>query len=389
MISENTFTDYWLVIEPYIYVCVKDKSSLLYNTLDSVIIESENVEVAKLLQETLQNKSYGVVLLTNEKYKQKNINAFIKELHKKYMGDIIDVTLSKSKPIQIFPYINFSDKREVYKIHNFSPHKNVLNNLFEINIHVDHTTNIEKLSPFLQSLPDDLAFNIIGNMGEVVKGYKLLSLLNQYPSRKNIVCSYINVIALEPDFINKFFYRILIQSPIDIIQWNKTIKLLLNQTLPFEYIFEVSSEEDFLQAERLIEQFGIETYHLKPIYTGENINFFEENVFLTKEDILSTSMSIKDFFAKQSMNIHDFGKINIMPNGNVYANVSHPALGNIYTHSIYEIVQNEMEGGRSWLRIRNHAPCNTCIYQWLCPSPSNYEIAIGRPNLCHVEQQQI
>lgn len=75
-----------------------------------------------------------------------------------------------------------------------------------------------------------------------------------------------------------------------------------------------------------------------------------------------------------------------MPNGDVYANVNHSALGNISTHSIHGIVQKELEEGKSWLRIRNHAPCNTCIYQWLCPSPSDYEIVIGRPNLCRVKQ---
>ena len=53
-------------------------------------------------------------------------------------------------------------------------------------------------------------------------------------------------------------------------------------------------------------------------------------------------------------------------------------------HSIHEIVYNEIEKGKSWLRIRNQFPCDNCVYQWICPSPSNYEIAIGRSNLCHV-----
>ena len=85
------------------------------------------------------------------------------------------------------------------------------------------------------------------------------------------------------------------------------------------------------------------------------------------------------------MNICDFGKINIMPNGDAYANLNYPSLGNIYTDSIYEIVSKEIEDGNSWLRIRNQTPYNDCIYQWLCPPPSNYEVVIGRPNLCHVK----
>ena len=51
----------------------------------------------------------------------------------------------------------------------------------------------------------------------------------------------------------------------------------------------------------------------------------------------------------------------------------------------YEIISKEIAEGQSWLRIRNQFPCNACNYQWLCPSPSDYETAIGRPNLCHVK----
>ena len=43
------------------------------------------------------------------------------------------------------------------------------------------------------------------------------------------------------------------------------------------------------------------------------------------------------------MNIYDFGKITIMPNGDAYANVNQPMLGNIFSHSIYEIIQKEMD----------------------------------------------
>jgi pseudo-rSAM protein len=75
-----------------------------------------------------------------------------------------------------------------------------------------------------------------------------------------------------------------------------------------------------------------------------------------------------------------------MPNGDTYANINYPSLGNIATHSIHEMLYKEMNEGKSWFRIRDQAPCNNCVYQWLCPSPSNYEMAIGRPNLCHVKQ---
>jgi len=35
----------------------------------------------------------------------------------------------------------------------------------------------------------------------------------------------------------------------------------------------------------------------------------------------------------QAINIYDFGKINILPNGDAFANISHPSLA-IYTHIV-------------------------------------------------------
>ena len=194
-----------------------------------------------------------------------------------------------------------------------------------------------------------------------------------------------NITLLDPKFKNNFSYKISINFPIDQEQWKTSIQILQKLNLPFNYIFNITSLKDYQQAEELINEYQIEKFQLNPVYTKDNIIFFKENIYLNKEDILSTSISIKDFFIKQLMNTHDFGKINIMPNGDILANINHPVLGNIDTHGIFELIQKEIVEGKSWLRIRNQEPCNTCIYQWMCPSPSNYEIAIGRPNLCHVK----
>ena len=74
----------------------------------------------------------------------------------------------------------------------------------------------------------------------------------------------------------------------------------------------------------------------------------------------------------------------IFPNGNVYADVNEPPLGTV-DDSPLSIVYKEISEGKSWLRIRKQAPCNGCVYQWLCPSPSNYETIIGQQNLCHLK----
>ena len=44
-------SDYWFTIEPYVFVDIKSKHILLYNTLDGVTIESTNEKIVELLQE--------------------------------------------------------------------------------------------------------------------------------------------------------------------------------------------------------------------------------------------------------------------------------------------------------------------------------------------------
>lgn len=385
MITKKETTNYWFKIEPYVHISIVNSNVLLYNTFDGSFIESKDIEIVKLLKETLLKENCGVVLLTAERYNLDNIRKFIMELRAKYMGDIIDIELSKSKPVQIMPFTSLVNTQELFKKQNFPTGKKILEYLSEISIYVDYNTNIMDLNSFLKSLPNISTVNIIGNLKDVANYKELLLVLDQFPSLKKITCNYSNVISLQPEFVNNFSYSILINYPIDISKWNYSRRLLLNQSIPFECIFEVTSMDNYSQINKFIEEFGIEKHQLKPVYTGDNIDFFKENVFLTRDDILSTPLSISDFFINQSMNIFDFGKIAIMSNGDIYANVNYPILGNIHTHSIYEIISKELEEGRSWLRIRNQAPCNTCLYQWFCPSPSNYEIAIGRPNLCHVK----
>ena len=379
-------SDYWFTIEPYVFVDIKSKHVLLYNTLDGVTIESTNEKIVELLQETLQEENCGVALLTHERYRQEEICCFVDELREKFMGDVINVSLSDGKPVQILPFYNYSKEQELYKKNNFSSYKNILEKLFEISLYIDATTNITKLIHFLITLPKNLTFNIVGNMEEVPNYSELFSYLDHCSSPKNLLCSYKNIIPLQPIFAHNFSYQISVSFPINVERWNHAMKVLLSQALPVEFVFEVSSEEDVQLSEQLIEQHQIDKYRLKPNYTGNNIRFFENEVFLSKEDILSTPMTMKDFFARQAMNLYDFGKITILPNGDVYANLNHPSLGNIYVNNIHEILHKEGEEGKSWFRVRNHPPCTDCVYQWICPSPSNYEIAIGRSNLCHVKE---
>ena len=97
----------------------------------------------------------------------------------------------------------------------------------------------------------------------------------------------------------------------------------------------------------------------------------------------SRKLTKREVYSNQKINNIDFGRITILPNGAIYANVNHPPIGDL-RDKIHDVLYNELKFGRSWLQIRDMEPCCHCVYQFLCPPPSNYELVIGRPNLCHV-----
>ena len=185
--------NYWFVIEPYVYISVTKKEVLLYNTLDGVTLESEKVEVVKLMHEVIEKENFGVVFLISDRLYQSDIHDFVMMLRENFMGDIIDAELSSGKPVQISPYTNFYVGNDLYIKHNFSSLKNVLNNLLEVNAHVDNTIKIDLFISFLQSLPENITINIIGNLKSLNRCNDLFCFLDKRSNLKNFTCSYSDI----------------------------------------------------------------------------------------------------------------------------------------------------------------------------------------------------
>jgi pseudo-rSAM protein len=152
-----------------------------------------------------------------------------------------------------------------------------------------------------------------------------------------------------------------------------------------KFHFVLQKEEELELAEKVISQFKLSDYTFLPYYNGNNLNFFEDAVFDDRETVLDSRPTQKDIFIRMVINQTTFGKLTVLSNGDIYANVNEPVLGKLGRDSIYDLVYEEVCEGRSWRRRRSDlAPCKECIYQFLCPSTSNYEYALGRNNLCHI-----
>jgi pseudo-rSAM protein len=149
--------------------------------------------------------------------------------------------------------------------------------------------------------------------------------------------------------------------------------------------FIIRNASDVAAAEAIIEKHNLQHIDIHPFYDGKNVDFFREHVFLNKNDIFAVTVAQRKIFCNQALNSNFFGGLTVFPNGDVAANTHSAILGNIKKAPLLEIITKELEQNTAWRKTRSEKPCNRCLYQYLCPPPSNYETAFQRMNLCAVQ----
>lgn len=161
------------------------------------------------------------------------------------------------------------------------------------------------------------------------------------------------------------------------------MNVLDNNNVKWNFI--VSCEEDI----RTLDDIDFPDGHsisTSPFFTGDNLDFFRDHVFLTSADSFS-GQNKRSILRRQVLNEYFFGSLIIDPFGDIYVSFNLPALGNISNVSLRSVVNLlSSENNSLWLLTRNSPPCSGCANRFLCPSISDYELAIGRCNLCDIKQ---
>jgi pseudo-rSAM protein len=152
-----------------------------------------------------------------------------------------------------------------------------------------------------------------------------------------------------------------------------------------EFNLIVSDPATLQEALELVSILDLPNLFFKPVFTGNNLDFFRENVFVSLEEILASKPSQQQVFSRMTINENDFGKLWVLPEGEVHANLNDPPLGLVKNEYLHQLVLRELDSKSSWGRTRTIlAPCKGCVYQFLCPPVSSYEIFMNRYNFCDV-----
>jgi uncharacterized protein len=436
LLKRATFTDkkgepspgngYWFYIETYVHIAIKSNSSLLYNSLTGKTLEySKEKKILNLLMRMLSLKNQQVVLLKKSQLENPVISQFVSDVKKHFMGDIIAASYSKGKPIQMMPKVIIKRDVNFLKKNNYTTvGENALAYLTEIFLYISNkcsqkcnicnsaykqftfcTLNkknnkhldIKKIKIlFAQLKGSSLAhLNILG--GDIFTHpsfEELIDIVEGNPADITFYVHYLNLTSEKSDLTNRLkllrkqslLLTIYVTFPLD----EKKLKAVLDAVkaveIKYQFMFVVQNENEFLEAESIILSLNIDYVDYRPFYNGRNLDFFRENVFWDKDEVISCKPTLKQIYQNSFINTLNFGRLSIFSNGAIHTNANTSRLGILGENSIYDVLSKELCYGKSWRRVRkNVAPCKQCSFQALCPPLTNYSYAIGKNNLCTYE----
>ncbi|MBN1199982.1 MAG: TIGR04150 pseudo-rSAM protein [Bacteroidales bacterium] len=417
----------WLFLEPYVQMVRKRKRLLLYNTVSKVAVEyMVSRSLAKLADSLLDPSNGYVVRLAPGQLKEVEIQEFITRLRQEFMGDLLDPDWSAGKPATIFPepMVKFGFNPLPIQQTAVKPAIDLRNYLQEITLFLNsagqETEDLYRTAFRQFSYPacvtdnkEEMDIDLFRRMIKEVNNYTptLIHLSGENLARYPFLNEVIGIMAASP--FQKKYHLLAVNLDKELIsmilsQKHTTLSLYIRfpvqpgtlttllQSLPEEKLLKrlefnliVSNQGELQQAIEIAGTLDRSNIFFKPLFTGMNLDFFRENVFVSREEILASQPDQQQLFSRISINENDFGKLWILPGGKVFANLNDPEIGEATTETLVQLVSRELNNGISWRRIRKDViPCKHCVFQFLCPPISSYEIFMNRFNFCDVSQNE-
>lgn len=412
---------YWIAINPHVYVTIKNDTLLLYNTRNGEFIETDQGVFVDLIRKLHEKENLGVIELSDRFRADPECCRLIKRAIKNGIVSVPEINERTHRPIVFMPVLNLrSDVNRLKKGGLTYIGQNVLKYLNKVTVYLNNSCSQACIccdSYYLQTRfctadPDieqhvgccEIAPETVDNLLLQMKyssGCRVNILggdLSQYSNWKSLIpllsshdftycfwSHHKNADALYPIIqdIPSFKMNILLNYPFSEQDFRRTLaRYEHDEHVGFSVLIE--DEEQFETIERIVSDYPDRNIEIVPFFNKKNQDFFAKHVFMHREDIVSDLVTQQTIFCNQKLNSNDFGRLVLLPDGTVKANLNQEAIGCIHENSLISMIYQELLTSSSWRNVRSEAPCSACLYQYICPPPSNYEYAIGRANLCTV-----
>lgn len=411
---ENT-KKYRFYLEPYTFILGEEGRFVVYNTLNSAYLHAPESPLVLDVMTSLVKASNGYCLdLNEEKALDPVFYDFVLQIRKSFSGDLVEVESNTSKPFLFKPmlFLNTNIRKAQEEDLNFLGER-ILENLNEASLFIPglcendcsgcqdyfkQTIHCSCFNDSSLSIADYLNLLLDLNAAGVNKVNVLgVNLLRSdyfhdiYPTLS--ACKFKKSYHLYFRHLTESCKEWLTEGDSELIvsvhpRFDKEkVETWMNlySSYPVVWKFIVSSDVDVQEVDMLDIPSSVQV-EIKPFYTGENLSFFKENVFCSLDDIIAEPISRKTIFRRQTLNENFFGKLTIIPTGEVYANVNCKPIGVYPQDSLKKLVFEELVHSTAWFRLRDEQPCCGCANKYLCPSISNYELVMGKDNLCLVKE---
>lgn len=390
--------NYCFYLEPYTYFKLIDDRCFFYNTLSGErVIKKLSILEQKIIKKVSYKSGYSV-RLTNNEYNSIVKSDLFNQLRRNYMAEILHY---KSKMPFIVPL-----------------ERNFKINKFRLNSH-SWLTDIY-LMPFVDGKTDrkfdSFFYDYSNQINPKWKDCVLAFVKNTDLSYKRIYVPYYVYPELE-DCIEKYNpnaivvlylnytkipaidkvvrnnkkdiqYKIYIDDVVNISDSIADyLKVLSNKHYTFD--IQVSSMDRLNSVLNIISTYTIQHYLLRPKLTDINDDFFVNQVFLHEEDIFSGTVSFNTILRNKNINSQSFGKIYIDGENNVYTNLALDPICTFTGYNFKSILAKITSKKSSWFKIRDWGRCKNCFFQFLCPSPSEFELYTQKSDLCDINNYYI
>lgn len=399
---------YWLTLSPETFFWLKNNRLLLYNSDNQkLFVMNSSPALEAICTQLLHLGNLYTIELEQSEISNPFVSQFIEKIRETKSGVLTENNGTNLKPTSYYPYFKLQNGVEQLKWeHDRGIAGGIADNLHELTIYINGSKhgnnnfykqipypinfngslNVESLISFISGFNGGNLhkINIVGD----VYGYQNLELLLDWLLTKKFDIQLFLLSEDMPDcdhsiekhWTNGVTTNLIIDRKSSLFKLDTLKSKVLHKV---NFLFVVCTEDEVEIFSEVIEKLDIKNYEMRPLFIGTNLDFFRHFVYTTHNDLENCALTKREIFANMTLNVHSFGKITVMPDHKVYSNVNNPSIG-LLGDSNYNLIYKEMTEGQSWLRIRDMEPCCNCVYQWLCPSPSNYEMAISKPNLCHV-----
>ncbi len=397
---------FWFYLEPYTLLFLMGRNILIYNELNHKYLEyldinSENLlHLVKLL---IDDKNNYCIQIDENILQENDVINFINIVRSSFSGDLVERT-SEIKPLITKPQIILNNSREYLKLDsNYSIGYKSKLLLREITISTGaYTSKIKCNNIFFSNNPnsnDFLIYHYLDKISFELQSFPHMEVVNLicYPNsnyeqiirfnekNKNIfktinhieIETFIKYHSIFEDDIN---LKIYIKPPIS-TQLRDYLKIIEKNNISFCCF--VSNEQELSEASELQKTLNL-NLDFYPLLSS-NLEFFEKNVFFNKEDIQHQKLSVKEILSKKLFNSNFFGRIVLDENGSITPYFNYTSNLNISNYCLIDSIIQELEQGKFWFLTRNSVnPCKNCIYCLFCPPISEFEIELGKYDLCNI-----